>query len=617
MPKKAAHDDDGGGWTKVPEMKSVAHKKRMEEKAAAEKLAAEMEKHQQMGANYGAIDKTKKKAAPEPVKVEEKKVEKTAVEKKAIRKKEKAKAAEKRAKTEGKASPKASSPVAPMMFKDICKSGDMEKTISEIKALPAKYPGRAKDQFLTAVAFLDARFPPECFISDKYKSVQLKDRFACPLKDVGSDDIPSLIQKIVDQSGDNMMWNSALKDLIFNSFGRDGGRPDGGTHYLGSKLAIQILLRHRPEAFCANYKSVEDMFHSGSTINDNAALNYAWVLGQLTDRGAITGIKSWNRVFYSKMTAADAKGAAVDAGYCAGEHLGSLNAPVKERKEFRSDHNNKDPISAEQLCLFLGHLSAKSKRSRRLFDSLVLNYSINFTPFSGRTYFTKLAALLRTEKNNRDLVLDLLTSCICNDSGPHGALYCWTNDLLPIVRESCSILEHLNKNQKVLATKLNGKEMEKLLTRISDQCADINSGKLAPEGKKAKSCDYTKDDVSKLMSLCKKASGLANAVPLEAPKTTANVKQVKEAMAKKKASGGFCSTLFSLFSFIIIISLLVYIALPFVPAEQRVEIDKFTSTVSEKMSPHIEAAMVHAKPLIDAATPHYNSAKAALGSLAK
>ena len=52
MPKKGpVHDDDGGGWTKVPEAKSISHKKRMEEKAAADKLAAEFEKHQQMGAN--------------------------------------------------------------------------------------------------------------------------------------------------------------------------------------------------------------------------------------------------------------------------------------------------------------------------------------------------------------------------------------------------------------------------------------------------------------------------------------------------------------------------------------------------------------------------------------
>ena len=512
------------------------------------------------------------------MKVEEKKHEKTAAEKKSIRKKEKAKAAEKKTKTDGKASPKSGSPKAAILFREVAKNETMEKVLAGIKELPTKYPGRAKDQFFTAVAFLDSQFPPECIISDKYKVMQLRDRFSCPLKDVGTDDLSKLIHKIINQSDDNMMWNSALKDLIYNSFGRDGSRPDSGSHFLGSKLAIQILLQHRPEAFCANYKSVEDMFYSGSSITDNAALNYAWVLGQLSDAGAITGVKSWNRVYYNKMTVADAKGAAVDAAYCVAEHLGSLNPPVKERKEYRSENNN-DPISSDQLCLFLGHLSAKSKRSRRLFDSLIMNFSLNFTPFSGRTYFTKLAALLRTDKNNRDLILELLTSCICNDSGPHGALYCWTNDLLPIVKESCLILEHLHKNQKSLATKLNGKEMEKLLTRIVNHCNDINSGKLAPEGRKAKQCNYTKDDVSKLMSLCKKVSGLANAVPLEAPKTTANVKQVKEAMAKKKASGGFCSTIFSLLSFIIMICLVFYIALPFVPAEQRVEINKLASTV--------------------------------------
>eukprot|EP01059_Diplonema_ambulator_P003766 TRINITY_DN13476_c0_g5_i1.p2 TRINITY_DN13476_c0_g5~~TRINITY_DN13476_c0_g5_i1.p2 ORF type:complete len:613 (+),score=304.57 TRINITY_DN13476_c0_g5_i1:58-1896(+) len=581
---------DNDGWTVVPESKGATFKKKKADEAAAAKVKKQEEEEAKKG--FNCLVKSEKKAS-EPVPESPKKTQKTEEEKAKDRKERKKEAAKKAA--VAAAATKAPSPKAEVILADKTKKIPA-KVLEGIKELPEKYTGRVKDQYHTAVAFMNDYLTPECTCAANYKSLPIEKRWTYPLCDAQG--FEPLLVSIIKGSSDQNMWTAMLKDLLIQGFGRECNRPDDGKHYIGSKIAVQVLLKEFPSCF---NKTVETIFaHEDNEMVGAAAINFTWVLANLADSSAMEGVQAWARVYYPRLVANEGRngGNIVEAGFAVADVLAGLEATDEEKKRWRIANKDKDPLTYEQLTTPLKLIAPKKNKMVKLYKALLPSNSALFTPQSPRLYFAKLAGLLeKANEVNKPLILDLLVECIVYDPSSHGPLYCWTNNILFMVKESAQILEHISKNQKALSTRLNGKEMEKFFERLVQKCKEVQDGTLVPDAKKAKNCKHTPADVNNVLHWVGKVSSLAKAVPLDAPqtkKTQQTIKEVRREALEASQKKGFCSMLFSFILFVAIMVLGYNLMLPFLPKETVAAIN-------------VQTAKLHtaAQPLLAKLEPHY------------
>eukprot|EP00754_Rhynchopus_humris_P011204 Rhum_TRINITY_DN14221_c18_g1::Rhum_TRINITY_DN14221_c18_g1_i1::g.74942::m.74942 len=425
-----------------------------------------------------------------------------------------------------------------------------------------KYPDRVKDQFNTAVLFLDDHFPPETLTHRNYSSLSLPDRWAQPLASHG-DKVVKLFHKIIDQSTDDLMWNALIRDLIEKVFGRDGCRADAGSHYLGSRFALQVLLKHRPSAFAAKVEAVEQAFYHDSGLMDSAgAANYAWVLANLPDSAAPHAVASYVRVFFPRVVANEgrATGKAVDAAFALADALATRTPSEEVKKAFRVAAKNKDPLQKE-IFQVLPLLAPKMNRHIRLMSSFVPAYSVFFTPTSAHLYFTKLAQQLRTANAvSRPIILDLIVDAIVQDST---CLPVWGNDFPVVVVESALILEHIAKQSSRLSSRLDGAELARLFEKLQGMCKEPP----VLEGKKAKQHAFTPQDIASVEHWLRKCSGLSKAVPRDAPASNKRAQKKVQEVDGRQAGGGAGSAVLTLLAVVATLFLMVWLALPFMPKE--------------------------------------------------
>eukprot|EP01064_Diplonema_japonicum_P015245 TRINITY_DN2299_c0_g2_i1.p1 TRINITY_DN2299_c0_g2~~TRINITY_DN2299_c0_g2_i1.p1 ORF type:complete len:607 (+),score=150.78 TRINITY_DN2299_c0_g2_i1:55-1875(+) len=578
MPKVS---DDG--WTVVGPSKSALFKKKKIEEAAEMKAKKALEDEAKKGFN---VLQQKEKAKKEVLEEEspKAKVPKTE-EEKAKERKERKKEAAKKNKI---ADPKTSSPKSASYVNN--KMQKLPKRITnDIKDLPKKYPGRVKDQFLTAVAYLDDYLTPECQCAPDYKSLPAQQRWELPLSH--APDAMELFTPIIQGSTDSNMWCATLKDLLLAGFGRQCNRPDDGKNYLGSKIAMQVLLKTHPDSF---NNTVENIFAlEGGEMAPAAAMNFAWVLSNLADSSAMDGVQSWARVFYPRLVANEGKsgGAVVETGFAVAESLGLKSPSEPEKKRWWLANKEKDPLTFEQLATPLRLIAPKRNKMLKLYTTMLPKFSALFTTQSPRTYFTKIAAMLgKANEVNKPLMLQLLVDCMVLDPNMNGPLHCWTNSILMMVKESSMILEYISKNQKSLSTRLNGIEMEKFFERLTAKCKAIQDGSLVPEGKKSKHCNYTPSEVAAILYLLGKVSSLAKAVPLEAPKTKKTEQAIKQVRDKAAGRYPICEMLFLIVALFTAVVLAINIALPFLPKEMAAAIETHTTGLKSSVAASVSKA---------------------------
>eukprot|EP01061_Rhynchopus_euleeides_P038072 TRINITY_DN65462_c0_g1_i1.p2 TRINITY_DN65462_c0_g1~~TRINITY_DN65462_c0_g1_i1.p2 ORF type:complete len:607 (+),score=316.77 TRINITY_DN65462_c0_g1_i1:66-1886(+) len=592
---------DKDGWVKVGPSKAALYRQRKEEEAAKERAKKVEEDLAKTGFNM--LTKRKEEeaaakaaaAAAAAAEEEAKKRPKTEAEKAAARKlRKKEKATKAKEEDTGKFTvPKASATLDKL-------ASHVPKAVAEsLRGLPKKYTGRVKDQFLTAVLHLNDMFPSGTLTHKNYKALPLKERWAQPVASDAKGAIAPFLHTIIDGSTDDAMWNATARDLIAQVFGRDGCRADEGSHFLGSKFALQVLLRYRPTAFTEKASAIEGTFlHEGGTMVGSAAINYSWVLAQLGDEAACDAVASWSRVYFYPRIAANegkASGAASECGTALADYLAGLNPSDEVRKQYLNTTKHHDPLEKE-LFTVIPLVAPKMNRHIRLFSTIIPKFSVLFTPTSAHAYFTKLALSLRTANDvSRPLILDLIVECLVLDTG---CIYAWGNDFLVLAKETSLILQHMG-GKKDLRSKLDGAEFEKLFAKINSLCDGALDGSVPrPTGKKGKMCNYDEADLQSAKSWVKRSSGMAKAIPKNAPVTNKKAQQkLRQLAAEKKSSGVFTT----LILFVILAVVSVWLALPYLPKEQADEIRKHLTTadtVVRKQSnefltfinPHIEKA---------------------------
>eukprot|EP00755_Sulcionema_specki_P021734 Sspe_Gene.74833::Locus_46763_Transcript_1_1_Confidence_1.000_Length_1346::g.74833::m.74833 len=266
-------------------------------------------------------------------------------------------------------------------------------------------------------------------------------------------------------------------------------------------------------------------------------------------------------------------GPLVDASYAAAFTLakeGAVTYPERasQRKAWKHTHNC-DPIAVDQVLRAV-RLSTKGRnRIVNLTKNLLIPFSVYFTPHSPSTYFMRLANELHTCKaDTEDLILDVLVESIVLNSNKHGCLYCWTNDFMTVVRPSSKILAHMHKNISQLSSRLNGPDMEQFFKRLETKCVDMLAGELRPEGKKAKRCQYTNEDIEAVRSWLRKVNSLSKAKQVATSETAGGAGAapvVKQKKGAKKGKGGIGFTGFVML--LVFFGLCFYLALPFLPKE--------------------------------------------------
>ena len=595
---------DKDGWVKVVAKKSDYQKKRAEEEK--EKLEAKKAKDEQAKKGFNNLVKSAKKEEEERIKREEaekeanKKKPKSEQEKAAARKLRKKEKVEK-VKEEEKKKPFALSPKNSTSTVAKLATNIPTDVASALKALPAKYPGRVKEQFKTAVLLLDSLFPAGTVSSKTYKTLSQQERWALPLSADTTGVLQKHIKAVIDESSDVLMWNASARDLIMSVFGRDGDRQDEGTHFLGSKFILQVLLQHFPAAFTCRPTTLEGVFlHEGGAMVGPATVNYAWVMGQLGDNAACVAVTSWSRVFfYPHIASNGGRGGNVlasDSGCAVADHLAALDPSEEVRKQYLNETKHHDPLEKE-LYAILPLLQPKMNRQVRLFKTLFPKYSALFTPTSPHAHFTKLMLLLRTANDiSRPLLLDLLVDSVVLDTG---CVYAWGNDFLMLVKETSELLEHINKAKADLRSRLDGAEMGKLFEKITTLCNGVADGTVErPSGKKGKVCNYEAADIQAAKAWVKKASSLSKAVPKNAPASNKKAQQKMKLLEAQKKSGGLFTTLFV---FIIAAVLLVYLALPYMPEEHANLIKENYAELEKQVRHHANTAATHAAPHVEKA----------------
>ncbi|KAJ9449244.1 hypothetical protein DIPPA_04811 [Diplonema papillatum] len=557
-------NDDGGGWQVVPASKSVQYKKKKEEEEKQRRMKEFEAEQAQLG--FAALQ-SKSKEEPKEEKSHKSEADKL-LEKKERKKEEKMK----KKKMEKDKSKTASSPVRKTVTLASRAENIPESMLAGIAELPKKYPGRVKEQFNTVVDYLNAHFSSEVVTSLEYSKLSLRERWSMPLAAVPtSSPLVAHMHQVIDGSSDANMWNATAKDLIFEAFNQNATRPDDGTAYLGSKIALQVLISYCPAAFNINPHSVESLFlDSSGAFTDSSSRNYSWLLAQLQNGSAIEGVCSWRRVFLPTLVGNGGRngGPIVEMGHHSAEKLSELSPSEDAKKEYFNAKG--EPIAFDQLVGALHLIAPKRNKLTRLFSNLLTKYSCLFTMQSPHKYFNRLALALRnTNEVNGPILLNLLVECMVVE--PNGVFTAWTHDFLPLVQETVLILEHLHKNQAELKTRINGKQFERFLERVSERCADIQKGTLVPEGKKAKLCSFTPEDVESVKGLVRRVGSLTKAVPVDAPKTKKALKKEKadarETAQKQARERAFCSTLVTVFVFAVALLLVAFLALPFLPKE--------------------------------------------------
>eukprot|EP01063_Lacrimia_lanifica_P011282 TRINITY_DN18099_c0_g1_i1.p2 TRINITY_DN18099_c0_g1~~TRINITY_DN18099_c0_g1_i1.p2 ORF type:complete len:605 (+),score=333.14 TRINITY_DN18099_c0_g1_i1:75-1889(+) len=604
MPSDKAGQD---GWVVVGSGKKKEIEKRLKKREEeAKAAAAEAAKAMKQNTAFSALAddrETKKEKAARKEAEEKAKNEKNMSEKEAAKKHQK-KVENLRAK-EKRDTTKAASPKSKATFADAAvRAGDAPR--AELREIPKKYPGRTKDQFYTAMTILNDIFNADVVISSSFKTLNTVDRWAHPTQGLGKDtSFQKALCRLIDGSDDDLMWNASLRDCLLRVFGPDGCRVDEGRHYLGTRFLVQTLLRHRPQAFTVAPGKVEDLFTDvdRKLSNPHAAANYAWVLAQLTDGAACEAVASWASVYGAPIIEHDGKDASAvvsQVGMELAEQLSQLKPSDEAKSAYKAQHNG-EPVPANLLWSCFEQVAPKKKRYEKLCKTLLPQYSVLFTAGSPGRHFHRTAQLLRKCNDvSKPLILDTLVEAVVLD--PNGVLTYWTNDLLPVVKETSMILDAMHAKEKYLSTRANGMEMERFFDRLGNKCQDIQSGKLAPTAKQAKRCNFDASDVSAIQSRLSKVASLASALPTDAPVSKKQAAKLnKHIRDKSETQGGFG---FGSFIFMLIaVALAVYIALPFLPPPLQAQIkqafNKHGKPVVDKVSaavmPHIEKVLKAAK----------------------